>query len=119
MFRDRIARHPNLPLAIAASFAVLTFVQLLWPLGSIALKRHPAAASSHSSSYRHTVEDVSTSSGPGAATYAGGLHQIEYTAVLTRLAASSRRTDFIPSAWPELGRVLVRKIPRAPSSPGH
>jgi len=119
MFRDRIARHPNLPLVIAASFAVLTFVQLLWPLGSIALKRHPAATSSHASSYRHTVEEVSTSSSPGAATYAAGVHQIEFTAAITRLAAGSPHAGRVPSAWAEQGRVLVRKIPPAPSSPGH
>ncbi|MGB6553427.1 MAG: hypothetical protein WBE78_08050, partial [Candidatus Binataceae bacterium] len=62
----RTERWHNTALLIASSFAVLTFVQLMQPLGSAALKRYPAAASSHRCSYSHTVKEVGTTGSPGA-----------------------------------------------------
>ena len=119
MNHERIARRPNLPLVIATSFAVLTFVQLLCPLGSITLKRHPAAASSHARSYRHTVEEVGTGGGQGAASNAVGFQKINFYSTPIEAAANARRSALVGSVWREQSRLFYRKLPPAAADPGH
>lgn len=115
----RTRRWPNLALLIASSFAVLTFVQLLQPLGSIALKRYPAAATSHWCSYRHTVKEVGTTGGPGTPPRATAYQKISFNSTPFRSALGVGRAGLGPSLWQEQSRLFLSKLPPASSDPGH
>jgi hypothetical protein len=119
MSRNRTARWPNAALLVASSFAVLTFVQLLQPLGSIALKRYPAAATSHWCSYKHTVKEVGTTGGPGTPSGASAYQKIGFNFTQFRSALGLRRAGLSPSLWQEQSRLFLRKLPPASADPGH
>jgi hypothetical protein len=121
---DRMSHHrnpgwSNFALLIASSFAVLTFVQLLQPLGSIALKRYPAAATSHWCSYSHTVKEVGTAGGPGTPPGAAAYQKISFNSTLIRSAPGVGRAGLSPSLWQEQSRLFLRKLPPASSDSGH
>jgi hypothetical protein len=115
----RTERWQNTALLIASSFAVLTFVQLMQPLGSAALKRYPAAASSHRCSYSHTVKEVGTTGGPGRPPGATAYQKISFNSTPVRSALGVRRAGLGLSLWQEQSRLFLRKLPPASSDPGH
>ncbi|MGC1677302.1 MAG: hypothetical protein WA740_07185 [Candidatus Binataceae bacterium] len=119
MSRYRTACWPNTALLIACSFAVLTFVQLLQPLGSIALKHYPAAATSHWCSYKHTVKEVGTSGGLGPSSGANGFQKIDFNSAPIRPALGVRRAGLGLSLWQEQSRLYLRKLPPSSTDPGH
>jgi len=115
----RTERWQNTALLIASSFAVLTFVQLMQPLGSAALKRYPAAASSHRCSYSHTVKEVGTTGGPGTPSNAASFQRVALRYSQIRPTSGVRRTGPELSLWQEQSRLFLRKLPPASSDPGH
>ncbi|HVA78038.1 MAG TPA: hypothetical protein VNF27_09085 [Candidatus Binataceae bacterium] len=119
MIHARIRRRPNIPLIVASSFVMLTFVQLSWPLGSITLKRHPAAATSHASCYRHTVEEVGNAGGPGATSSAMGFEKVGFNSTPLSRTPGVRRAGLVRSVWREQSRLFFRKLPPAASDPAH
>lgn len=119
MIHDQVRRRPNILLLVASSFAVLTFVQLLWPLGAITLERHPAAATSRASVYRHTVEEVGNGGGPGATSAALRFQKIGFYSTPIRPVSGVRRAGLVRSVWREQSRLFLRKLPPAASDPGH
>ncbi len=119
MIHERIARRPNLPMAIAASFLMLTFVQLLCPLSSITLKRRPEAATSRARSYRHTVEEVDTAGNQGVVSNAPRFQRISFYSTPTMTAAAVNRSTSLRPAWRERSKLFYRKLPPAAADPGH
>lgn len=119
MSRYRTAFWPNTALLIASSFAVLTFVQLLQPLGSIALQHYPAAVTSHWCSYRHTVKEVGTSGGPGLSSGGAGFQKIDFNVTPIRPILGVRRAGLGLSLWQEQSRLYLRKLPPSSTDPGH
>ena len=119
MSHQPTARWPNAALLIASSFAVLTFVQLLQPLDSIALKQYPAAATSHWSSYKHTVKEVGTSDGPAPFAGAVAFQKIGFNSTPIRSALDVSRAGLGLSLWREQSRLFMRKLPPAAADPSH
>ncbi|MFZ0660179.1 MAG: hypothetical protein WAM05_15750 [Candidatus Binataceae bacterium] len=115
----RTERWHNTALLIASSFAVLTFVQLMQPLGSAALKRYPAAASSHRCSYSHTVKEVGTTGSPGAPSSAAGFQRIGFYSAQIRPTFGVRRAGLCPAVWQEQSRLFLRKLLPASADSGH
>ncbi|MHB8383466.1 MAG: hypothetical protein ACYDC3_14160 [Candidatus Binataceae bacterium] len=104
---------------VASSFAVLTCVQLLQPLGSIALKQHPAATSSHWCGYRHTIEEVGTAGGAGAPSGVMGFQRIGFNLMPIRRSIGVRGAGLNLSLWREQSLLFRRKLPPASADPGH